>query len=163
MVGVEGEERFKICKHKFGTPPRSIKNSNCSGRDNFFVPCHCATIFYTLHNMLYFHISTFRCKFIIEIGFNNVQFVNMASILSIDQTMSNAKKISFKSQEVVEIDCIQTWWHTKDTKLGSRVKCIAICVFFWGKKCKVFITKGRKEIHALIHSSLFRPKFHVES
>jgi len=56
--------------------------------------------------MLYFHISTFRCKFIIDIGFNNVQFVNMASILSIDQTMFCAKEVSFKSQEVMEIDCI---------------------------------------------------------
>jgi hypothetical protein len=34
---------------------------------------------------------------------NCVQFVNMASILSIDQTMSCAKEVSFKSQEVVEI------------------------------------------------------------
>ncbi len=93
MVGIEGEERFNICKHKFGTPLRTIRNSHYSGRDNFFVPCHCATMFYTLHNMLYFHISTFRCKFIIAIGFNNVQFANMASILSIDQIMSSAKEV----------------------------------------------------------------------
>jgi hypothetical protein len=30
----------------------------------------------------------------------------MASILSTDQTMSSAKEVSFKSQEVVEIDYI---------------------------------------------------------
>lgn len=105
MVGLEGEETFNKCKHKFGTPPRSIRNSHCSGRNNFFVPCHCATMFYTLYNM-YFHISTFRCKFIIDIGFNNVQFANMASIFSTDQTMFSAKEVSFESQEVVEIDCI---------------------------------------------------------
>jgi len=106
MVGLEWEERFNICKHKFGTPPRSTRNSHHSGRDKFFVPCHCVTMFFILHNMLYFHISTFRCKFIVDIRFNNVQFANVASILSTNQTMSNVKEVSFKSQEVVEIDCI---------------------------------------------------------
>lgn len=47
MVGLEGEQRFNICKHKFGTPPRSTKNSHRSGRDNFFVPCHCVTMLFT--------------------------------------------------------------------------------------------------------------------
>jgi hypothetical protein len=43
---------------------------------------------------------------IIDIGFNNVQFANMASILSTDQTMSSTKEVLFKSQEIMEMDCI---------------------------------------------------------
>jgi hypothetical protein len=53
--------------------------------------------------------------------------------------MFSLKGVLFKSQEVLERDNIQMKWHIEHTKLGSRVKCTAICVFFWevqGTHCK---------------------------
>jgi hypothetical protein len=45
--------------------------------------------------------------------------------------MSSLKGILSKSQEVLERNNIKMKWHIEQTKLGSKVKCIAICVFFW--------------------------------
>jgi hypothetical protein len=45
--------------------------------------------------------------------------------------MFSLKGVLSKSQEVLEKDSIKMKWHIEHTKLGSKVKCTAICVLFW--------------------------------
>jgi hypothetical protein len=85
MVGLEGEEKFGTCKQKMGTPLRSIGYSHCSDKDNFFVPCCCASMpFDSLHVM---PPASFQFKSV----------TNMAS---------TTERIPSTSLEVVETNCI---------------------------------------------------------
>jgi hypothetical protein len=87
MVGFEGEKKFGSCKRKLGIPPGSIGYSHCSDKDNFFVPCCCASRpFDSLQHVV--PPSSFQFKSI----------TNMAS---------TAERIPSTSQEVVETNCIQ--------------------------------------------------------
>jgi hypothetical protein len=55
MVGLEGEERFNMCKQKFKTPLGFVGDSHWSDWDNFLSFINMHWCFMILHNMSFLH------------------------------------------------------------------------------------------------------------